>query len=162
MIMNNLLKYTLVLALFAPVPFAASAAVSRQSLFFTEAELQILRQAQQGVLDSSINAIATEAVSTTAEDGAATTEQEVQPIDRGRRILTLAGVVYQSPKDWTIWFNGERVTPRNIPENVRSLTVHSDHVRVRWFDRAENRIVNITLRPHQHYNLDLDTISPGT
>lgn len=141
-------------------PVAVSAAVPRESIFFTPEEIAILQQARQGYLDSRFQTqVPVEAAAeNTADDG----KKDDAPIDRGRRILTLAGVVYQSPQDWTIWLNGERVTPRNIPENIRSLTVNVDHVRLRWFDKAENRIVNITLRPHQHYNLDLDTIAPGT
>lgn len=140
-------------------PVAASSAVPRESIFFTPEEIVILQQARQGYLD---NRFQTEVPVESAAENVVDGEKDEAPIDRGRRILTLAGVVYQSPQDWTIWLNGERVTPRNIPENIRSLTVNADHVRLRWFDKAENRIVNITLRPHQHYNLDLDTIAPGT
>lgn len=128
---------------------------SRESIFFSLDELDLILQASQGALQLEDEA------SADTDGDAATTAQE-QPVDRGRRILTLSGVVYQSPNDWTIWLNGERVTPRNIPENVRGLVVNTDHIRLRWFDRAENRIVNITLRPHQQYNLDLDTLLPGT
>lgn len=152
MTFNHMFKYALLMAIC--LPFTASAAVSRESIFFSAEELEILMQASQGQAQGLV------------DDGAESSETETaepeQPIDRGRRILTLAGVVYQSSKDWTIWLNGERVTPRNIPENVRGLTVQPDQIRLRWFDKAENRIVNITLRPHQHYNLDLDLISPGT
>lgn len=124
----------------------------RQSIFFSFDELDTILQAAQG------NA---PAVDGDDEDASDETAEQV-PVDRGRRVLTLSGVVYQSPQDWTIWLNGERVTPKNIPENVRGLIVQTDHIRLRWLDKAENRIVNVTLRPHQQYNLDLDTIFPGT
>lgn len=128
----------------------------RESVFFSLEELDLILQASAGALELDDE-------SDDAKDGdAGKKDGQEQPVDRGRRVLTLSGVVYQSPNDWTIWLNGERVTPRNIPEYVRGLTVHTDHIRLRWFDRAENRIVNITLRPHQQYNLDLDTILPGT
>lgn len=129
------------------------AAQERESIFFSIEELEMILQVSQGIMTVGDEATA----GTTGE-----AQAEQQPVDRGRRVLTLSGVVYQSPNDWTIWLNGERVTPKNIPENVRGLIVHTDHIRLRWFDRAENRIVNIALRPHQQYNLDLDTILPGT
>lgn len=151
MTMNSVFKVALTVLLLSPV---TAHAAPRESIFFSEEQLDMIFQASEGVLE-------TVADETTESDPVKAAEKEA-PVDRGRRILTLSGVVYQSSKDWTIWLNGERVTPKNIPENVRGLIVTNDHIRLRWFDKATNRIVNLTLRPHQQYNLDLDLISPGT
>lgn len=124
---------------------AVSRAAPHESLFFTDSELQTIMLATQGYVADAPDA-----------------KKDEQELDRGRRILALSGLVYQSSADWTIWLNGERVTPRNIPENVMGLVVKPDHIRLRWLDKATNRIVNVMLRPHQQYNLDLDLISPGT
>lgn len=152
---DMLAKFVLMMAIVMPV--SASAATPRESIFFSAEDLETILQASEGNVESVAD------VDGEDEDGATTEEaKKEEPVDRGRRILTLSGIVYQSAQDWTVWLNGERVTPKNIPENVRGLVVQSDYIRLRWFDKANNRIVNITLRPHQHYNLDFDTISPGT
>lgn len=147
----SLYKKIALLALLGIMIPAAVSAAPRESLFFTADELRSIMMANQGFLTIPSDE--------EEEEGAPVQEA---PMDRGRRILKLSGLVYQSPSDWTVWLNGERVTPKNIPENVMGLVVRTDHIRLRWLDKATNRIVNITLRPHQQYNLDLDLISPGT
>lgn len=132
---------------------AAAAAVSpadivgtpfSESLFFSARELAAIRQAKQGYVAPAAGVQADVAV----------------PV--GPRSLKLAGIVYNSDKDWTIWFNGERVTPRNIPENIKGLIVKKDRIALRWFDHHTNRIISLVLRPHQQYHIDSDTITAGT
>jgi hypothetical protein len=76
--------------------------------------------------------------------------------------LALSGIVYQGPHEWTIWLNNQRITPKNIPDHIMGLTVMKDHIQLRWMDIANQRIVNLTLRAHQTYFLDTDTIVSGT
>lgn len=143
--MRNIVRLTTLLVCLMPLSLQAA---PRESLFFSQSELAAIMRANQGF------------VAPKAEKPVATGQQPVQ--DRGRRILTLSGIVYNGSKDWTIWLNGERVTPKNIPQNVKSLKVQQDSIRLRWHDVFYNRILNLTLRPHQQYNIDLDLIIPGT
>ena len=82
-------------------------------------------------------------------------------IDPGRRELTLAGIVYRTPKEWTIWFNEQRVTPTAIPEEVLDLKVYNEFIEVKWYDEFTNQIFPIRLRPHQRFNLDDRLFLPG-
>ncbi len=82
-------------------------------------------------------------------------------IDPGIRELSLAGIVYRSGRDWTIWFNEQRVTPKAIPEEVLDLRVHKDYIEIKWFDAYTNQIFPIRLRPHQRFNLDSRIFLPG-
>lgn len=128
-------------------PVSSVAAEPEESLFFTSGQLIEIMRANQGFI---------------APKAAAKKEEQGAYVDRGRRILTLSGIVYNGPSEWTVWLNGQRVTPKNIPEDVLGLTVKEDRIHLRWNDRGNQRIVNLTLRPHQQYNLDTDVVSSGT
>lgn len=84
-----------------------------------------------------------------------------ETIAPGIRELSLAGIVYRSGRDWTIWFNEQRVTPTAIPEEVLDLRVHKDFIEIKWFDAYTNQIFPIRLRPHQRFNLDSRIFLPG-
>ncbi|MEM6781496.1 MAG: hypothetical protein AAF569_06495 [Pseudomonadota bacterium] len=84
--------------------------------------------------------------------------ENVQP---GLRELSLAGIVYRSQKDWTIWFNEQRVTPDAIPSEVLDLRVNKDYIQIKWYDEYTNQIFPIRLRPHQRFNLDTRIFLPG-
>ena len=140
------LRFSVLVLVIAPV---MAQAAPKESLFFTYDQLIAISQANQGFT----------AKEATEE---AKTDDTAAQVDRGRRILTLSGIVYNSPKDWTIWLNDERVTPLNIPDHIRGLTVKKDLILLKWEDTATNRIVDLTLRPHQRYSLDLDVILSGT
>lgn len=91
-------------------------------------------------------------------------EDEVEGEDTGPKVPTgpreieLAGVLYFSPYDWTIWLNGERVTPYFIPEEVIKLDVTRNNVYIEWFDRFYDRILRVNLRPHQTFYMDANVI----
>lgn len=84
-----------------------------------------------------------------------------QPVDPGIRELSLAGIVYRGKKDWTIWFNEQRITPNAIPKEVLDLRVYRDYIEVKWYDEYNNLIFPIRLRPHQRFNLDSRLFLPG-
>lgn len=119
----------------------------QQSLFMTPNEITSILQARQGLL---------------APEEAFDEDNQYDPIDNSTRILSLAGIVYVNRKDWTIWLNGERVTRANIPDRVISLTVKRDRVHLKWLDIREQRVVVVTLRSHQSYDLDSGLMMPGT
>lgn len=80
---------------------------------------------------------------------------------RGVRELGLGGILYRSDKDWTIWLNGNRVTPNAIPKQVMDIKVKQDHIDLKWFDSYTNLIYPLRLRPHQRFNLDNRIFLPG-
>jgi hypothetical protein len=140
------LKTALLVSFFCIAPVMANAA--QDSLFFTQDELVAISRANRGYVAKKDDVVQK-----------ATEDATTAPVDRGRRVIKLSGIVYQGPKEWTIWLNGQRVTPKNIPNQVSGLTVDADHILLKWYDTAEQRLVTVTLHPHQKYNLDQDSIT---
>lgn len=70
------------------------------------------------------------------------------------REISLGGIVYDGPEDWTIWLNEQRVTPDAVPREVLSLEVFKDYIEVKWVDDYTNQVFPLRLRAHQRFNLD--------
>lgn len=77
------------------------------------------------------------------------------------RELSLGGILYSSKKEWTIWLNGQRVTPQSKPEEVVGLKVFEDYIELKWLDQKTLKVYPIRLRPHQRFNLDNNLFLPG-
>ncbi len=88
-------------------------------------------------------------------------EGEEQLVDPGRRYITLGGIVYKAENDWTIWLNGQRVTPEAVPEEVMDLRVYKDYVEFKWLDEFTNSIFPLRLRANQRFNMDMRIFLPG-
>lgn len=117
------------------------------SLFFTPNQLASIMRAKEGFL--------------APREAFDPNNQSDNPNSLASHVVSLAGIVYISKNNWVIWLNGERVTRKNMPQRLVGLTVKPDRVHLRWMDIANQRIVNITLEPHQQYLLDSDTIVPA-
>ncbi len=87
-------------------------------------------------------------------------DNDVRP-EPGERNIGLGGIVFSSDNDWTIWINGERVTPRAIPEEVLDLKVFKEYIEIKWLDDYTNQIFPLRLRPHQRFNMDSRIFLPG-
>jgi hypothetical protein len=89
--------------------------------------------------------------------------EEDRPInyDPERRYVTLGGIVYKADGDWTIWLNGQRVTPDAVPKQVIDLRVFKDYIEVKWLDEYTNSIFPLRLRAHQRFNMDMRIFLPG-
>lgn len=122
------------------------------SLFFNSREIDIIRSAIQGVISSLPVETPEE-----GEDGL-----PVTPTIPKRHLIKLAGVVYQSPKKWTIWINGARVTPERLLPEIQGIRVEEKSVRLLWKDERNNQVISITLRPHQTYDVDNGILLPGS
>lgn len=120
----------------------------KESLFFTPNQLVSIMRANQGFI--------------APREAFDKTNQSDKPLDSGPRVITLSAIIYNGKNDWTVWLNGEKVTPKNIPDRIMGITVKPDRVHLRWMDIGNQRIVNITLRPNQQYLLDSDTIVLGS
>ncbi len=82
-------------------------------------------------------------------------------VDMGLRDIVLGGIVFVSEDDWTIWLNGERVTPMAVPEEVLDLRVFEDYIEIKWLDEYTNQVFPIRMRSHQRFNLDSRIFLPG-
>lgn len=131
-----------------------------QSLFFNPNEQALLREARSGfntnVMDDG----------SPAEDiGERLSLQRDEPVAAEAsitaRALSLGGIVFITPDDWTIWLNNRRITAANLPKEAIDLRVYKDFIELKWFDIKSNKIFPIRLRPNQTFNLDAQTFMPG-
>jgi len=121
------------------------------SLFFTSDEAALISAVRSGVIARP----PTESELNQGEAG-----EDFVP-ERGVRELALGGIVYRTSSDWTIWINGEKITPERIPSEILDIRVRKDHVRIKWFDEYTNQIFPIKLKPHQRFNIDTRIFLPG-
>jgi hypothetical protein len=119
-----------------------------RTLFFTPWQYALLQEAKRGFLSRPPSARELQG-------------NQSAPRPPGLHEISLGGVVYKTPKNWTIWLNGERVTPDSLPEQVLDLKVADDHIDLKWFDSSRNLIYPIRMRPHQRFNLDSRIFLPG-
>lgn len=70
------------------------------------------------------------------------------------RRLTLLGILYANDRDWVIYFNNQRLMPKNLPEDIADIKVTGDYVDLVWYDQLTNQPVSIRLRPGQTFDLD--------
>lgn len=136
------------------------------SLFFTREERRAIELALEegNVLDVTEipNILGEEECLTCAlEDGPGGEEDTGPKVPTGPREIKLAGVLYFSAYDWTIWLNGERVTPYFIPDEVIKLDVTRNNVYIEWFDEFYDRILRVNLKPHQTFYMDANVILPN-
>jgi hypothetical protein len=97
-----------------------------------------------------------------ASNNSGTLVEEAPPEPTGPREISLGGISYVSAKRWTVWFNGQRITPETLlPDQMIDMNVHSDFIEIKWFDDFTNLVFPIRLRPHQRFNLDSKMFLPG-
>lgn len=106
-----------------------------KSLLFTELELDTIRKAEAGR-----NVQSTEKIESV----------ELIPVDRK---IWLSGIFYRAANDWIIWLNGYKLTPYYLLPEIRGIRVERDRVYLEWYDIGKNGIINISLQPHQVYDI---------
>ncbi len=109
------------------------------SLFFSREEISAIQRALLGV-------------DTLKDDGA----------PKAPRVLSLSGMLYNSPDNWVIWLNGNRITPERLLPEILDITVDDSLVHLKWFDYVINDAISITLRPHQIYDIETGILLTGT
>lgn len=115
-----------------------------RTLMFTLWQYQLLQDAKQGYISNLTDE--------SAED---------YGTNSGLRELSLSGIAYKNAKTWTVWLNGERVTPEAIPLEVIDIKVRNEYVELKWYDSINNLVYPIRLRPHERFNLDSRIFLPG-
>ena len=88
-------------------------------------------------------------------------QKQIPPTKSSPRELVLAGIAYNGPEKWTIWLNGQRITPQSIPEEIFKINVEENYVEFIWHDKQTHNIYPIRLRPNQRFNLDARMFLPG-
>lgn len=79
-----------------------------------------------------------------------------------RRVISVAGVFYRAPDNWIVWLNGHKLMPgKLLPEIIDISVKDSSQVSLKWFDATLDKIISITLRPHQTYDIGTGILLPG-
>lgn len=125
-------------------------ATAIKSLFFTHWHYQAIKDAKnsQGVVRLP-------------SDWELNKENTDDVIDPGPRDVSLGGILYKSDDNWTIWLNGQRITPDAVPPEVLDLRVFDSHIEIKWHDDYTDKIFPIRMRAHERFNLDTRTFLPG-
>ena len=131
---------------------------SIQSLIFTPAQQSILREARNGFNMNVPSAQGQEVVSIDPNN---LQTDSLAPPGPSVRTLSLGGIIFLTPDDWTIWLNKKRITASNLPKEAIDLRVYKDFIELRWFDAQTNQIFPIRLRANQTFSLDAKTFIPG-
>lgn len=51
---------------------------------------------------------------------------------RSENEVCLDALVYFDENNWSVWLNGQHITPTTIPEHLEILRVDEDHFEVNW------------------------------
>lgn len=78
-----------------------------------------------------------------------------------QRSITLSGVLYRAPGDWAVWINGQKVVPSRLLPEIVDIRVERDRVHLKWFDIGLGRVLALTLRPNQTYDIVSSTLLRG-
>ena len=78
-----------------------------------------------------------------------------------QRLIKLSGIVYNGENDWVVWLNGKRLTPRFLLPEILSIDVARNKVDLKWFDIGLNKVIKITLQPHQVYDVGTGILLTG-
>ena len=122
------------------------------SLFLTSNEENLLIDARKGLVTRPPTV-------SEFEEEQKESESAVRP--SGPREVSLAGILYHSDSDWTIWLNSQKITPKNLPSAILDISVTKDFVKMKWLDVQTNQIFPVKLRPHQRFNFDTRIFLPG-
>ena len=76
--------------------------------------------------------------------------------------IHLGAVMYYGPGEWTLWLQGERWTPGTERADLHILDVTPDEVRLAVITAPETTSQEITLRPHQTYQIATGRIIEGS
>lgn len=118
------------------------------ALLMSPVEMTVVRQAISGKISSAVP----EVLQANAP--------AVIPPDR---VISVGGVFYRTPGNWVVWMNGHKVTPKSLlPEIVDIVVRDSSKVNLQWYDAGLNKVIAITLRPHQTYDIPTGILLPGS
>lgn len=117
------------------------------SLLFTDHEIELINEALAGGPEE--------------EQSAAPAAPRVVKQPVGPTLLHLSAIVYFSPSSWTIWLNGERVTPDRWPKHIEALAVERDSIQVKLRIGGDRLPLSVQLWPNQTYIVSTENVVEG-
>lgn len=129
------------------------------SIFFTDWQYALLQEARRGY-------VTTPPPPEAAPESPAVVDAPVASGGAGKAVrrvreLSLGGIIFKDSGNWTIWLNRQRVTPKDMPEQVVSIKVSEQYIDLKWRDSATDKVYPIRLRPHQRFDLDSRSFLTG-
>ena len=73
----------------------------------------------------------------------------------------LGAVLYYGPDKWVLWLQGKRWTPETDSADMHVLRVQPGEVRLALIEPSDINVRNITLKPHQTYQVATGKIVEG-
>lgn len=135
------------------------APVSIPSLLFNYWEQTAINEAKKSAASGGFKRDVTEDEISRAMDAPLDQERPKPPPEE--REIKLGGILFTTQNDWTIWLNGQRVTPDALPKEIIDLRVYKHYIDMKWQDEYTRRLYPIRLRAHQRFNLDNRMFLPG-
>ena len=117
------------------------------SLLFTDHEIELINEALAGGPEE--------------EQPAAPAAPRIVKQPVGPTLLHLSAIVYFSPSSWTIWLNGERVTPDRWPKHIEALAVERDSIQVKLRIGGDRLPLSVQLWPNQTYIVPTENVVEG-
>lgn len=117
------------------------------SLLFNDHEIELINEALAGGPEE--------------EQSAAPAAPRVVKQPVGPTLLHLSAIVYFSPSSWTIWLNGERVTPDRWPKHIEALAVERDSIQVKLRIGDDRLPLSVQLWPNQTYIVSTGNVVEG-
>lgn len=75
------------------------------------------------------------------------------------RTISLKEIIYKSPTNWEISLNDQKITATSIPPSqIMDLQVSEDTIRMKWFDKKLDGVLDVKLAPFQTYDIELDRV----
>ncbi len=75
--------------------------------------------------------------------------------------IHLGAVLYYGPDRWVVWLQGKRWTPETDSADMHVLAVQPGEVHLALVDVSDTAVLNITLKPHQTYQIATGKIVEG-
>jgi hypothetical protein len=75
--------------------------------------------------------------------------------------IELGAVFFYSPENWTLWMNGTKWTPETDRADLHVTSVEPNEVHLSWLRNAKATPQDITLHPHQTFDIHSGRIVEG-
>ncbi len=77
-----------------------------------------------------------------------------------KETIEVSGILYRGPGDWIVWLNGQKLTPEKLLPQITEISVdNAEIVRLRWYDANRKKIIPVTMRPRQVYDVETGILS---
>jgi hypothetical protein len=75
--------------------------------------------------------------------------------------INLGAIMYYGEGDWAVWLQGERWTPTTHHDDLRIISVTANEVKLSYTPTAGAVAQEVTLHPHQTYQIGTGKIVEG-